>query len=103
MYKITSDVSYLSNAEAIANAATGTLVNNGILKESCEPSSCGGDGPQFKGIFMRNLGYLYSTSSITTHPISARTARYVKLNITNPQSDLNIIAARIYELEVYAS
>lgn len=54
MYKITNDSSYLSKAEAIADAATGTLVNNGILKESCEPSSCGGDGPQFKGIFMRN-------------------------------------------------
>lgn len=264
MYKITSDTSYLSKAEAIANAATGTLVTNGILRESCKPSSCGGDSSQFKGNFMRNLGYLYSTdnkqayknfitqnvdsiwnndrnssnqlglmwygpfdsadatrqssvqgalnaaipfstssgtsnvalnkkatadsscslsgtpnktvdssvtnnskwcagatggqywlrldlgasyavssyceahrggrrdtawntrdfniqlstdgsnwstvvtvtgntSSITTHPISTRTARYVKLNITNPQSDPNTVAARIYELEVYSS
>ncbi|GHO70815.1 hypothetical protein KSC_097070 [Ktedonobacter sp. SOSP1-52] len=63
MYKITNNSSYLSKAEAIADAATGTLVNNGILKEPCEPSSCGGDGPQFKGIFMRNLGYLYSTDN----------------------------------------
>lgn len=61
MYKITANSSYLSKAEAIANAATGTLVNgSGILKEPCEPSGCGGDGPQFKGIFMRNLAYLYN-------------------------------------------
>ncbi|GHO49014.1 hypothetical protein KSX_71770 [Ktedonospora formicarum] len=44
-----------------------------------------------------------NTASITTHPIATTSARYVKLNITNPQSDPNFIAARIYELEVYAS
>lgn len=60
LYKSTGNFSYVRKAEAIANAATGTLVNsNGILKEPCEPS-CGGDGPQFKGIFMRNLFYLYT-------------------------------------------
>ncbi|HEX4212975.1 MAG TPA: glycoside hydrolase family 76 protein, partial [Candidatus Dormibacteraeota bacterium] len=59
LYRSTGDRSYLDEAQLIANAATKSLVNsNGILVEPCEPS-CGGDGPQFKGIFMRNLWYLY--------------------------------------------
>lgn len=45
----------------LANAAITTLVNEqGILIEPCEANnSCGNDGPQFKGIFMRYLGRLY--------------------------------------------
>lgn len=62
LHKISGDSSYLSRAEAIANAALSELVDsNGILREPCEPSDCGGDGPQFKGIFIRNLAYLYGT------------------------------------------
>ncbi len=61
--KITGQSSYQSQAESIANATINTLVNsNGILKESCDPS-CSGDGFQFKGVFMRNLAYLYSIDS----------------------------------------
>lgn len=70
LYKITANTSYLSQAEAIANAAIGTLVNaNGVLKEPNEPcgTSCGGDSPQFKGIFMRNLSYLYGTDHQQTY------------------------------------
>ncbi|HEY7414764.1 MAG TPA: glycoside hydrolase family 76 protein [Ktedonobacteraceae bacterium] len=63
MYKITGNTSYLTKAESIANAATTKLVNaNGILEEPCEPAAnCGTDGVQFKGIFMRNLAYLYQS------------------------------------------
>lgn len=41
-----------------------------------------------------------NTASVTTHAITARTARYVRLNITTPAQDGNP-AARIYEFEVY--
>ena len=70
LYKITGNSSYLSQAESIANAAIGKLVNvNGVLKEPNEPcgSSCGGDIPQFKGIFMRNLFYLYGSDHQQTY------------------------------------
>lgn len=69
MYKITGNTAYLTKAEAIANAALRTLVNaNGILEEPCEPSaSCNGDSSQFKGIFMRNLAYLYQVDHQQTY------------------------------------
>ena len=48
----------LATAAKIALAAVDHLSDsNGILHEPCEPD-CGADGPQFKGIFMRNLQIL---------------------------------------------
>jgi len=66
MYRITRDTSYLTQAEAIADANIMTNTDNkGILYEKdCEPNdSCDDDGVQFKGIFMKNLYYLYSTDA----------------------------------------
>ncbi|KAL9104905.1 MAG: hypothetical protein Q9163_000222 [Psora crenata] len=52
------DPSYIDIAVKIANAAIIRLSDaKGIIHESCEPE-CGADGPQFKGIFMRNLQIL---------------------------------------------
>jgi len=60
LYKITGDSSYLNQAVAIATAAITHLVDgNGVLVEPCESGDCGGDGSEFKGIFQRNLAYLY--------------------------------------------
>jgi hypothetical protein len=60
LYKSTGQISYLQQAEQIATAAITFLVNGqGILEDACEPSGCGGDGPQFKGIFARHLAELY--------------------------------------------
>ncbi|KAI4213280.1 MAG: hypothetical protein LQ351_004021 [Letrouitia transgressa] len=55
---------YLDLANRIATAAITDpgLVDptTGVLHEPCEAigQDCGADGPQFKGIFVRNLGYL---------------------------------------------
>ncbi len=54
----------LAGASSIADAAISTLIDtNGILREPCEQTTqgCGQDGPQFKGIFMRNLSLLAHT------------------------------------------
>lgn len=60
LYKATGDSTYLAQAQVIANSAITYLVDgNGVLVEPCESGDCGGDGPQFKGIFQRNLAYLY--------------------------------------------
>lgn len=56
------DDSYLLTANKIAFAALKTLTDsNGILHDACEPN-CGADGPQFKGVFMRNIQILQQVS-----------------------------------------
>jgi predicted alpha-1,6-mannanase (GH76 family) len=60
LYQSTHDRSLLTEANDIASAAIASPVlvdARGILHEPCEPK-CGADGSQFKGIFVRNLGYL---------------------------------------------
>jgi len=60
LYRITGEEGYLHEAESIADAVLTLLVNDeGILIEQCEATDCDSNGAQFKGIFMRNLGYLY--------------------------------------------
>ncbi len=68
LYKSTGDASLITKAQTIADAAITHLIDaNGVLKETaCEPS-CGPDGPQFKGIFMRNLAYLHETQNKATY------------------------------------
>jgi predicted alpha-1,6-mannanase (GH76 family) len=64
LYKQTRDSTLLSEANAIAAAALSSPVltdAQGILHDPCEPN-CGGDGSQFKGIFVRNLAALYKIS-----------------------------------------
>ncbi len=61
LYNSTNDSALLTEAQAIADAALRHLSQNGILQEICEPD-CGDDGPQFKGIFMRNLALLYQAT-----------------------------------------
>jgi predicted alpha-1,6-mannanase (GH76 family) len=58
--RATGDGSLLGEASRIAEAAVRSLSRDGILHEVCdsEAQGCGADGAQFKGIFMRNLGYL---------------------------------------------
>src|SRR5258706_4429013 len=64
LYKSTNDATLITKAQTIADATITHLIDtNGVLKETaCEPS-CGPDAPQFKGIFMRNLAYLYETQN----------------------------------------
>jgi predicted alpha-1,6-mannanase (GH76 family) len=60
--KATQDNEYITVAKDIASAAIDALSNDhGVLTDSCEPD-CGDDGPQFKGIFMRNLQKLHEAS-----------------------------------------
>src|ERR1043166_4759493 len=64
LYKATGNTNYLTQALAIADAAISYLTYaNGVLREPCEISGCGGgDVPQFKGVFIRNLAYLYDVN-----------------------------------------
>jgi predicted alpha-1,6-mannanase (GH76 family) len=61
LYKSTGDSNYLNQAMGIADAAIRNLSSErNVLMDPCEDWDChGGDVPQFKGIFIRNLAYLY--------------------------------------------
>jgi predicted alpha-1,6-mannanase (GH76 family) len=64
LYRYTHDQALLSEANAIATATfsnTKLTDAQGILHDPCEPD-CGGDGTQFKGIFVRNLALLYKVA-----------------------------------------
>ena len=60
--RFSNDRSVLPKAAQIATAAISHLTDaNGILHDPCEPN-CGADGPQFKGVFARNLMRLDSAA-----------------------------------------
>jgi predicted alpha-1,6-mannanase (GH76 family) len=64
LYMRTHDPSLLAQANSIATATLASPIltdAHGILHDPCEPN-CGGDGTQFKGIFVRNLAQLYRIS-----------------------------------------
>jgi predicted alpha-1,6-mannanase (GH76 family) len=42
-----------------------------------------------------------NTADVTTHPIPAVTARHARLHVTTAQTATDLVAARIYELEVF--
>jgi predicted alpha-1,6-mannanase (GH76 family) len=92
LYKVTSNATYLNQAILIADAATATLVDgNGILLEPCESGNCGSDGPQFKGIFIRNLAYLYDvTRTATFYNFLYKNAHAVWFNDRNSSNQLGL-------------
>ena len=70
LYKATGNSNYLSEAEKLANASTTKLIySSGVLQEPCEvDGGCGGgDVPEFKGIFIRNLICLYDEDHKTAY------------------------------------
>jgi predicted alpha-1,6-mannanase (GH76 family) len=55
LHAVSGDPDLLSQAHKIAQATLSTLTDQqGVLHDPCEPR-CGGDGTQFKGVFVRNL------------------------------------------------
>lgn len=52
-------------ANTIAVAAISALTDSkGILHEPCEPNACSGDEEQFKGVFGRNIQFLYQRATV---------------------------------------
>jgi predicted alpha-1,6-mannanase (GH76 family) len=58
LYQLDNNSDHLRLAVRIFTAAVAALTRGGILHEPCEPH-CGQDGCQFKGIFARNVMYLF--------------------------------------------
>lgn len=68
MYLHTNDQSYLDLSEKIAQATITTqlVTEEGILREMNPDVDKSNDGVQFKGIFIRHLGFLYE---VTKNPL----------------------------------
>jgi predicted alpha-1,6-mannanase (GH76 family) len=66
--RATGDAAPLTRARQLANASTtdAGLNPGGVLREPCEPSNCGADGPSFKGAYVRGLGAL--NAALGDHP-----------------------------------
>lgn len=79
-------------ARRIANAAIHHLAQpNGILHDPCEPN-CGGDGSQFKGIFVRNLQSLYQYKPVTRYRLFIqRNATSILRNDQTPDHGLGLV------------
>lgn len=92
LYKATGNATYLTRAQSIADAAIARLVTSqGILREPCEPN-CGADGPQFKGIFMRNLITLHETQNRQTYQsFITRNADSIWANDRNASNQFGLI------------
>lgn len=65
--KATGNTSLNTRATAIADATVSRMTASGVLKESCEPSSCNTDQQSFKGIFVRSLKIFTRLSGSTKY------------------------------------
>jgi predicted alpha-1,6-mannanase (GH76 family) len=68
LYRATGDAGLLTTARSLADASTVRLASGGVLREPGEGDSCTGDGPTFKGAYVRGLGAL--NSQLSGHPYS---------------------------------
>lgn len=84
LYGLDRNASYLDMACRIADAVLQQKTSEaGILLESCDPSDCGADGEQFKGVFVRYLGYL---AEALPDSYEAQRRRYIAFVSKNAES-----------------
>lgn len=57
-HRATGDPGLLTTARGLADASTVRLQTDGVLREPGEGDGCTGDGPSFKGAYVRGLGTL---------------------------------------------
>ncbi len=94
LYKATGSSNYLTDATAIANAVLAHLVDSkGVFVEAspCDPTCGGGDVPQFKGICVRYIAYLYDlTRSPSYYNFLQKAAHAVWFNDRNNFNQLGM-------------
>lgn len=75
----TADASYTDLAVNIANATITLLTDaNGILTDPC--GDCSGDGGQFKGVFTRNLQFMYNRADGLSDATLTQFKNFLQLN-----------------------
>ena len=84
----TGNNSYNDLANTLALAGIDKLTNaNGILTEPCEATGCDGDEQQFKGIFGRNIEFLYNRATNLPTTTMATYKNFLQVNANAIWSD----------------
>ncbi|KAG9237322.1 glycoside hydrolase family 76 protein [Amylocarpus encephaloides] len=75
------DQSYTDLANTLALAGMDSMTDsNGVLHEQCEPDACGKDLQQFKGIFGRNIQFLYNRATGVPEATRTRYRDFLRAN-----------------------
>jgi predicted alpha-1,6-mannanase (GH76 family) len=84
----TGNDSYSDLANTLALAGIDLLTDaNGILHEPCEATGCDGDEEQFKGVFGRNIQFLYNRATNLPATASAKYKSFLQVNANAIWSD----------------
>ncbi|MFF4248548.1 glycoside hydrolase family 76 protein [Streptomyces sp. NPDC001822] len=73
-HRATGDSGLLTTARGLADASTVRLQVGGVLREPGEGDGCTGDGPSFKGAYVRGLGAL--NRRLSDHPYAPALTRW---------------------------
>ncbi|MEU3733866.1 glycoside hydrolase family 76 protein [Streptomyces sp. NPDC033538] len=73
-HRATGDAGLLTTARGLADASTVRLQTDGVLREPGEGDNCTGDGPSFKGAYVRGLGTL--NRALPDRPYAAALTRW---------------------------
>jgi hypothetical protein len=95
LHKATGDAAVLARARQLgaASSTSASLNPGGILRELCEPSaSCAGDGPSFKGAYVRGLSALNTV--LSDRPFSAYLSRQANSAYANNRNALDMYGLR---------
>jgi predicted alpha-1,6-mannanase (GH76 family) len=77
----TDDNSYNDLANTLALAGIDQLTDsNGVLHEPCEATGCNGDEEQFKGVFGRNVQFLYNRATNLPADTAATYKNFLQVN-----------------------
>ncbi|MEU9532295.1 glycoside hydrolase family 76 protein [Streptomyces sp. NPDC048213] len=87
LHRATGDAGLLTTARGLADASTVRLQTDGVLREPGEGDSCSGDGPSFKGAYVRGLGVL--DRELSDHPYAAALTRWADSAYTRDRNALD--------------